>query len=28
LVLNALTKSIGGHGNALGGSLTDTGLFD
>ena len=28
LVLNALTKSIGGHGNALGGSLTDTGQFD
>ena len=28
LVINALTKLIGGHGNALGGSLTDTGLFD
>ena len=28
LVVNALTKSIGGHGNALGGSLTDTGEFD
>ncbi|HJU71569.1 MAG TPA: cystathionine gamma-synthase family protein [Paucimonas sp.] len=28
LVINALTKSIGGHGNALGGSLTDTGLYD
>lgn len=28
LVINALTKSIGGHGNALGGSLTDTGQFD
>jgi O-acetylhomoserine (thiol)-lyase len=28
LVVNALTKSIGGHGNALGGSLTDSGLFD
>lgn len=28
LVVNALTKSIGGHGMALGGSLTDTGLFD
>jgi O-acetylhomoserine (thiol)-lyase len=28
LVVNALTKSIGGHGNALGGSLTDTGLAD
>ena len=28
IVINALTKSIGGHGNALGGSLTDTGLFE
>ena len=28
LVVNALTKAIGGHGNALGGSLTDSGLFD
>lgn len=28
LVINSLTKSIGGHGNALGGALTDTGLFD
>ena len=28
LVVNALTKSIGGHGNALGGSVTDTGLYD
>ncbi|HYD79270.1 MAG TPA: cystathionine gamma-synthase family protein [Paucimonas sp.] len=28
IVVNALTKSIGGHGHALGGSLTDTGLFD
>jgi O-acetylhomoserine (thiol)-lyase len=28
LIVNALTKSIGGHGNALGGSLTDTGLYD
>jgi O-acetylhomoserine (thiol)-lyase len=28
LVVNALTKSIGGHGNALGGSLTDTGAYD
>jgi O-acetylhomoserine (thiol)-lyase len=28
LVVNALTKAIGGHGNALGGSLTDTGIFD
>jgi hypothetical protein len=27
-VVNALTKSIGGHGNALGGSLTDTGAYD
>lgn len=27
LVINALTKYIGGHGNALGGSVTDTGLF-
>jgi len=27
LVMNALTKYIGGHGNALGGSVTDTGLF-
>ncbi len=26
--LNALTKYIGGHGNALAGSITDTGLFD
>jgi len=28
LIVNALTKYIGGHGNALAGSLTDTGLFD
>jgi len=28
LVINSLTKYIGGHGNALGGSITDTGLFD
>jgi O-acetylhomoserine (thiol)-lyase len=28
LIINALTKYIGGHGNALGGALTDTGLFD
>lgn len=28
LVINALTKYIGGHGNALGGSVTDTGTFD
>jgi O-acetylhomoserine (thiol)-lyase len=28
LVVNALTKYIGGHGNALGGAVTDTGLFD
>jgi len=28
LVVKALTKSIAGHGNALGGSLTDTGLFN
>jgi O-acetylhomoserine (thiol)-lyase len=27
-VVNSLTKYIGGHGNALGGMLTDTGLFD
>jgi O-acetylhomoserine (thiol)-lyase len=25
--INSLTKYIGGHGNALGGSVTDTGLF-
>jgi O-acetylhomoserine (thiol)-lyase len=28
IVINSLTKSIGGHGMALGGSLTDTGLYD
>ncbi|HJV85644.1 MAG TPA: cystathionine gamma-synthase family protein [Noviherbaspirillum sp.] len=28
LVVNALTKFIGGHGIALGGSITDTGLYD
>jgi len=28
LVMNSLTKYVGGHGNALGGSVTDTGLFD
>jgi O-acetylhomoserine (thiol)-lyase len=28
LVINSLTKSIGGHGNALGGAVTDTGRFD
>jgi O-acetylhomoserine (thiol)-lyase len=28
LVVNSLTKSIAGHGDALGGALTDTGLFD
>jgi O-acetylhomoserine (thiol)-lyase len=28
LVINSLTKSIGGQGDALGGSVTDTGLFD
>ena len=28
LVMNSLSKHIGGHANALGGSLTDTGLFD
>lgn len=27
LVVNSLTKYIGGHGNALGGAITDTGLF-
>ena len=26
--MNSLTKYIGGHGNALGGSVTDTGLFN
>ena len=28
LVVNSLTKCIGGHGNALGGALTDCGVFD
>ena len=28
LIVNALTKSIGGHGHALGGAITDTGLYD
>jgi O-acetylhomoserine (thiol)-lyase len=28
LSVNALTKYIGGHGNALGGSVTDTGCFN
>lgn len=28
LVINSLTKTIAGHGNALGGALTDTGRFD
>lgn len=28
LVVNSLTKYIGGHGNALGGSISDTGCFD
>lgn len=28
LVINSLTKYIGGHGNALGGSVTDTGLYN
>lgn len=28
LIVNSLTKYIGGHGNALGGSITDTGNFD
>lgn len=28
LVMNSLTKCIGGHGDALGGAITDTGLFD
>ena len=28
LVVNALTKYIGGHGNALGGAITATGLYD
>ena len=28
LVVNSLTKSIAGHGNVLGGAVTDTGFFD
>jgi O-acetylhomoserine (thiol)-lyase len=28
LVVHALTKTIAGHGNALGGAVIDTGLFD
>lgn len=28
LVINSLTKTIAGHGCALGGAVTDTGLFD
>lgn len=28
LVVHSLTKAIGGHGDAMGGSVTDTGLFD
>ena len=28
LSVNSLSKYFGGHGNALGGSVTDTGLFD
>lgn len=28
LVLHSLTKSISGHGNAMGGSVTDTGQYD
>ncbi|MDR0577421.1 MAG: cystathionine gamma-synthase family protein [Candidatus Accumulibacter sp.] len=28
LAVNSLTKYIGGHGNAMGGAVTDTGLFD
>jgi O-acetylhomoserine (thiol)-lyase len=28
LVMNSLSKHIGGHANALGGSLTDTGLYE
>jgi O-acetylhomoserine (thiol)-lyase len=28
LVINSLTKYIGGHGNALGGAITETGLYD
>lgn len=28
LIVNSLTKYIGGHGNVLGGAVTETGLFD
>lgn len=28
LVVHSLTKGIGGHGNAMGGAVVDTGLFD
>ena len=28
LVFNSLTKYIGGHANALGGAVTETGLYD
>lgn len=28
LIINSLTKCIGGHGNALGGAVTDTGVYD
>ena len=28
LVIHSLTKSINGHGNAMGGAITDTGAFD
>lgn len=28
LVMNSLSKYIGGHGHALGGAITDTGLYD
>lgn len=28
LVVNSLTKYIGGHGNVLGGAISDTGIFD
>ncbi|MCZ6774717.1 MAG: cystathionine gamma-synthase family protein [Proteobacteria bacterium] len=28
LIITSLTKYVGGHGNALGGMLTNTGLFD
>jgi O-acetylhomoserine (thiol)-lyase len=28
MVINSLTKCVGGHGDALGGAITETGLFD